>query len=133
MAKDRLKEERLKIIDLLAKGVINADEAEKLLAALDISEPRAEIIIPAAKKAPFRMLKIYVDSSDGDKIRVQIPIEFAKLLKSGKLIKSGNTNMNLGDMDIDVDQVIELINSGAVGQIVDIETSNGDIVKIVVE
>lgn len=126
MSKEDLKLERMKILELLTKGVITADQAEKLLNALE----RGADVIPTvvtAKKAPFRMLKINVDSNDGDVVRIQIPIEFAKLLKSGKF------NINLDDTELDIDTLIEMINSGAVGELVNIKSADGDIVKIVVE
>ena len=31
MSKTQLKEERMKVLDLLAKGIINSEDAEKLL------------------------------------------------------------------------------------------------------
>lgn len=130
MPKDALKEERMKILDLLAKGVITSEDAEKLLSAMDGGSTKGEdaIIVPTnGKKNAFRMLKIFVDSSDGDVVKIQIPIEFAKLLKSGKF------NVNLEDQDIDIDSIIEMINGGAVGELVNIESADGDIVRIVVE
>jgi hypothetical protein len=130
MPKDALKEERMKILDLLAKGVISAEDAEKLLSAMDGGAPKTEDVVvlqTGGKKVPFRMLKIFVDSADGDVVKIQIPIEFAKLLKSGKF------NVNLEDQDIDIDAIIEMINGGAVGELVNIESSDGDVVRIVVE
>lgn len=130
MPKDALKEERMKILDLLAKGVITSEDAEKLLSAMDSGTTKGEdavLVSPTGKKNAFRMLKIFVDSSDGDIVKIQIPIEFAKLLKSGKF------NVNLEDQDIDIDAIIEMINGGAVGELVNIESSDGDIVRIVVE
>ncbi len=129
MPKSQLKEERMKVLELLAKGIINSEEAEKLLAAMDKDDDikEAEVIIPQGKKAPFRMLKILVDSADGDNVRMQIPIEFAKLLKTGKF------NVNLSQSDIDIDSLLDMINSGVVGEIVNIESSDGDTIRIVVE
>lgn len=131
MSKDQLKEERIKILDLLAKGVISTDEAEKLLSSMDRpSETKfgeQQVIVNGGKKAPFRMLKIYVDSSDGDVVRVQIPIEFAKLLKTGKF------NVNLKDSDIDIDALLEMISAGVMGEIVNVQSAGGDNVRIVVE
>jgi hypothetical protein len=130
MSKDQLKEERMKILDLLGKGIIKADEAEKLLSALEGSSQMPEMpAIPVFKdkKVPFRMLKIFVDSKDGDVIKIQIPIEFAKLLKTGKF------NVNLQDADIDIDALIQMINTGVVGELVNVESADGDIVRIVVE
>ena len=72
------------------------------------------------------MLKIFVDSNDGDIVKIQIPIEFAKLLKTGKF------NVNLQDADIDIDSLIQMINTGVVGEIVNVESADGDVVRIVV-
>jgi DNA-directed RNA polymerase subunit H (RpoH/RPB5) len=127
MSKD-MKAERLKILDLLAKNVINAEQAEKLLAALNINDSEQDYPSIQQKKSQFRMLKIYVDSNDGDQVRVQLPIEFAKLLKSKKFMK-----VDTDDLDLDIDELIGMINSGVVGEIVNIESADGDIVKIVVE
>ncbi|MFU8792389.1 MAG: SHOCT-like domain-containing protein [Acholeplasmataceae bacterium] len=126
MSRDQLKEERLKILDLLAKGIISSDQAEKLLAAIDVKNSFEGIELPK-KKAPFRMLKILIESNDGDNVRVQIPIEFAKLLKTGKF------NVNLKQADLDIDQLLEMIHSGASGELVNIQSADGDNIKIVVE
>ncbi|MFA5380811.1 MAG: hypothetical protein WC296_02550 [Candidatus Izemoplasmatales bacterium] len=127
MAKDQLKEERMKILELLAKGTISAEDAEKLLSAMGDSE-KTEGSVVLGKKMPFRMLKIYVDSADGDVVKIEIPIEFAKLLKSGKF----NIDQ-LGDMDIDIDDLISMINSGAVGELINVKSADGDVVRIAVE
>ncbi|MBE0700524.1 MAG: hypothetical protein IH571_02445 [Acholeplasmataceae bacterium] len=127
MSKNMLKEERLKILELLSKGMITAEEAEKLLSAMDRAENTTEITQAFGKKAPFRMLKIFVDSNQGDVVKIQIPIEFAKLLKTGKF------NVGLQSSDIDIDSLIEMVNGGAVGELVNVESADGDIVRIVVE
>jgi len=128
MSKDDLKQERMKILDLLTKGVITPEDAERLLSAMgDRKEPVVQEIVNT-KKAPFRMLKILIDSADGDVVKIEIPIEFAKLLKSGKF----NVD-KLDDMDIDMDALIQMINSGAIGEIINISSADGDKVKIIVE
>ncbi|MCK7486865.1 MAG: hypothetical protein MZU97_16220 [Bacillus subtilis] len=131
MAKDNLKEERMKILELLTKGLITPADAEKLLTALSnqtSENDESPIQVVAAKKAPFRMLRIYVDSHDGDKVRIQVPIEFAKLLKTGKF------NIDaIEDFDIDIDMLLQMINSGVIGELVNVESADGDTVKIVVE
>lgn len=129
MSKDQVKEERMKILELLSKGVISADEAEKLLAALGHNEQASdeEVIVVNKKKAPFKMLKVLVDSNDGDKVRIQIPVEFSKLLKTSKF------KSNIGDADIDIDAILEMIAQGVDGELVNIESGDGDIVKIIVE
>src|SRR5690554_1681244 len=125
---DQLKEERLQILELLKAGTITPDEAEKLLAAL-MSTPEPEIVAaPKDKKQPFRMLKILVDASSGEKVRVNIPVEFAKLLKNGKF---GNTQLD--DFEIDIDAILDMVNQGILGEIVTVDSEAGDKVRIVVE
>lgn len=120
-----LKEERMKILELLAKKVITAEEAEKLLTSLNIDQETETVV---AKKSQFKLLKVLVNSADGDNVNIQIPIEFARLLKNKKFI----TNIE-GDFDLDIDELLEMIYSGANGELVNIKSSDGDIVKIVVE
>jgi len=122
-----LKAERLKILDLLSKNVINAEQAEKLLNSLGASEEKEETQV-VSKKNQFRMLKILVDSADGDEVRIELPIEFAKLLKNKKIMK-----VDTEDFDLDIDELIGMINSGVMGEIVNVKSADGDIIKILVE
>lgn len=124
---DYLKEERLKILELLQEGKITPQQAESLLSAL--MEPAAkENKVEVQKKGPFRMLKICIDSKDGDKVRVNIPVEFAKLLKKGRF-----GNVNLDDFEIDIDSILEMVQSGLNGEIVSMDSQDGAHVKIIVE
>jgi len=126
MKRNEYKEERMKILDLLSKKVISAEEAEKLLSSIGLNDE--DEVVPVQKKNQFRMLKILINSADGDNVNVQIPIEFAKLLKSNKF-----ANLNTGDLDLDIDELIDMIQSGASGELVNINSADGDTVKIVVE
>ncbi|MBU1144313.1 MAG: hypothetical protein KJ971_00465 [Firmicutes bacterium] len=130
MGKDELKQERMKILELLTKGIITPEDAEKLLSAIGDAKEQEQEVITTQKKNQFRMLKVYVDSADGDEVRIELPIEFAKLLKSKKF-NLGSVELN--DMDIDVDMLIQMINSGAIGEIVNVKSADGDIVRILVE
>jgi hypothetical protein len=125
---DELKEERLQILELLKAGTITPDEAEKLLSAL-MAQPEQEVVVaPKDKKQPFRMLKILVDAASGEKVRVNIPVEFARLLKNGKF---GNTKLD--DFEIDIDAILDMVNQGILGEIVTVDSKDGDKVRIVVE
>lgn len=124
---DSIKEERIKILELLQEGTITTEEAESLLSAIANSKAEPQIQ-NKSKKFPFKMLKIIVDSSDGDKVRVNIPLEFAKLLKNSKF---GNVDLN--DFAVDLDSILEMISGGASGEIVNIQTEDGDEVRILFE
>ena len=78
------------------------------------------------------MLRIVVDSVDGDKVRVNLPMALVQLaMEMGMEMPqvSGNDALK----DIDWAQVMELVRHGAMGNLVEVESADGDIVKIFVE
>ena len=78
------------------------------------------------------MLRIVVDSADGDKVRVNLPMALVQLaMEMGMEMPqvSGNDALK----DIDWAQVMELVRHGAVGNLVEVESADGDIVRIFVE
>ena len=78
------------------------------------------------------MLRIVVDSADGDKVRVNLPMALVQLaMEMGMAMPqvSGNDALK----DIDWAQVMELVHHGAMGNLVEVESADGDIVRIFVE
>ena len=128
-----MSQEKLKILEMIQNKIITPTEGADLLNALDKDE---KIEAKAARKNAFKMFKIRILSNDGDRVNVQIPLEFAKVAlksqnKRGKVMKLDKLNdMNV---DIDFDAILDLIESGTLGKIVDIESGDGDKVEIVIE
>ena len=78
------------------------------------------------------MLRIVVDSADGDKERVNLPMALVQLaMEMGMEMPqvSGNDALK----DIDWAQVMELVRHGAMGNLIEVESADGDIVRIFVE
>ena len=78
------------------------------------------------------MLRIVVDSADGDKVRVNLPMALVQLaMEMGMEMPqvSGNDALK----DIDWAQVMELVRHGAIGNLIEVESADGDIVRIFVE
>ena len=78
------------------------------------------------------MLRIVVDSADGDKVRVNLPMALVQLaMEMGMEMPqvSGNDALK----DIDWAQVMELVRHGAMGNLIDVESADGDSVRIFVE
>jgi polyhydroxyalkanoate synthesis regulator phasin len=78
-----MSEDRKRILELLAQGKINADEAERLIAALagEGAGPRAERV-DAPRRAP-KYLRVVVDANDEGrptKVNVRVPMQ---LLRAG--------------------------------------------------
>ena len=78
------------------------------------------------------MLRIVVDSSDGDKVRVNLPLALVQLaMEMGMEMPqvSGNDALK----GIDLAQLMDLVRHGAMGNLVEVESADGDVVRIFVE
>ena len=122
--------EKLRILELLDNNEITLEEAKKRLDALKEikkDEKQAEKLQVSKGKS----IKIYINSSDGDIVNVQVPINFAKLvLKGGKKV---TMNSKLNQFDIDFEELFDMIDQGVIGELVNIESADGDTVRIAVE
>ena len=131
--------EKMKILEMIEKGTITPEEGAKLLASIEKETVTAEIYTPerkmnASKKA-MMMFKVFVRTHDGDKVNVQIPLEFAKIAMKSQNINAIINNKKISDLDIDIDweMIEQLISQGVTGKLVDIETKDGDIVLVSIE
>ncbi len=120
--------DRLRILEMIENKTITAAEGAELLKALDKNDDSRVVKV---KKDAFKMFKIKVLSADGDKVNVQIPVEFAKVaLTSGKGFMKVD---KIEGLDLDIEAILEMIDSGMLGKIVDVESADGDIVEIIIE
>ncbi len=97
------------------------------------SAPETQYVPEAArKKAEDMMMHIYVDSAEGDKVRVNLPLMLVKVcLELGMEMPqiSGNDALK----GIDLGKVMELAERGLMGKLVEVESADGDTVVITVE
>lgn len=78
------------------------------------------------------LLRIIVDSADGDKVRVNLPMALVQVaMDMGMEMPqlSGKETLK----NIDLNQILELVRQGAIGNLIEVESSDGDIVRIFVE
>jgi len=82
-----MSENRKQILEMLSSGKITADEADRLLAALEIDSPQSSAFgSGTSPKAPPKYLRVVVDAAErsgGDgptKVNVRIPMQ---LLRAG--------------------------------------------------
>ena len=83
------------------------------------------------KKGKKKFLRIEVeDKEDGDKVQVKVPVSVIKLAK--KFGAHGNFNIDGVDIlnEIDIDEVLELIESEEDATLVDVVGKNGEKVRI---
>ncbi|MBL6853885.1 MAG: hypothetical protein ISS15_00360 [Alphaproteobacteria bacterium] len=83
-----MSENRRQILDMLAAGKINADEAERLLTAVERA-PDAAAASPARRNDPVKYLRVVVDALDDHdgptKVNVKVPMQ---LLRAGVKLTS---------------------------------------------
>lgn len=94
-------------------------------------------LVPHAqrKKLDELTLRVVVNSAAGDKIRVNLPMTLVKgCLEIGVDIVP-NMSGDVGNMlkNVDMRKVVELVEKGLVGKLVEVESSQGDTVEVVVE
>lgn len=78
------------------------------------------------------MLRIVVESADGDKVRVNLPMALVQVAMDCGLEMpqiSGNDALK----HINWNQIMTMISQGVIGNLVEVESSDGDIVRIFVE
>ncbi len=78
------------------------------------------------------MMRIIVDSSDGDKVNVNIPMAMIQIaVDTGMEMPqiTGNTVLQR----VDWRQILNLVRHGAMGNLVEAESADGDTVRIFVE
>lgn len=82
-----MNEERKKVLEMLADGKISADEAERLLDALEnkTTETSPQTALAKTLDNLPQYLFVKVDSDDGDKVNIRVPL---KLVKAGIKLKA---------------------------------------------
>lgn len=121
------KEEKLQILKMIEEGKITHEEGLELLNAIE--EKDKEFNTPNTK---WLKIRVY-DPYDKTKVNVNIPIALVDVgLKFATKFSPELKNSNLED--IDLEEVIQIIKSGAQGKIVDVTNEkNGEKVEIFVE
>ena len=104
---------------------------DELLSAEPVQQVR---LLAQEEKSDLKkqVLKVIIDSTKGDKVRVNLPMELVRTaLEIGSKIPQVTNNENL--KNIDFQQIIALVESGVIGKLVEIESADGDTVSVVVE
>lgn len=78
-------------------------------------------------------LRVKVNSAQGDKVRVNLPMSLVKVcLEMGVEITPQMTGMD-SIKSLDLNKIMDLAERGLMGKLVEVESADGDIVEVVVE
>ena len=91
-------------------------------------------VVPVEERKDIKdlLLKIVVNSSDGDKVKINLPLQIIEACFEMGLdmpeVNGTNALKNKKNK-----KILELVRKGAIGNLVEVESSDGDIVQIFVE
>lgn len=128
-----MNEEVLMILKMVEEGKISADKAKELIDALENTSKDSTVIVPKIYDEQF--LRVEVLSHEGDKVNIKLPIKVIKevVKVTGKLPISthvkGMEEINIEEL---MDTIVACLDKEVMGEIVDVCSSEGDIVKIVI-
>ena len=84
------------------------------------------------KNADEMLIKIIVDSDEGDRVRIKLPLSLVRIgLQIGLQIPQVGENPALKDLDFG--KIFDLVEQGVIGRLVEVDTAKGEHVEIVVE
>ena len=118
-------------------------DIDGLLALADLFDVSVDELVGKNKETPRlvptedrkdikqMVIRILVDSKDGDKVRVNLPVALVKIMVESNAVPQINGNEAL--KNIDFKQVLDLIEQGVIGKLVEIDSADGDRVEVVVE
>ena len=136
-------DEKLRILKMVEEGKLSAEQAVELLKALEGTVPEGETadydqdayeqtaIVNSNIPYENKMLRVIVDSPAGDKVNIQLPVKIIRqMLKvTGKLpIKC--EELEGIDLEALTASVLECIDNETLGNIVEVNSSDGTTVRI---
>ena len=125
-------EEKLRVLKMLEEGKITAEQAAGLLEAIGPEKVEAAYDIePVSNSYDKKMFRIQVDSTDGDKVNIQLPvIAIRKLLNATGKLPIPEESLQGVDLKEITSAVIDCLETQTDGNIVDVNAADGSIVKI---
>jgi hypothetical protein len=127
-----MSEEISRVLTMVEEGKLNKEKAAELI---DVLQGKGNHSDKRTSTSYLnKMLKIRVTSENGDNVNVNLPIKLIKaVLKVGTNIAKMIPESEKYVKDIDVELLIEAIENELDGQIVDVTSSKGDKVLVIIE
>ena len=121
-------EERMKILKMVEEGKISAEEGAKLLAALAESrKPSRKASLRGSLRGGARWLRIRVTDTRTGKPKATVNLPLG-------LVDAGLNIASQYAPDVAFEELIDAINEGAVGKIIDVvDEEDGEHVEIYIE
>ena len=123
-------EERMQILNMVAKGNISAEEGAKLLSALEPEGKKKEVPSSLSGPSAPRWFRVRVTDLETGKNKVSVNLPMSLVDVGTRMGARFAPELE----DVDFNNIIEQIKSGAQGKIIEVEDSEGgERVEIYVE
>ncbi|MEG2727325.1 MAG: hypothetical protein RR940_03705 [Bacilli bacterium] len=132
-------EDKKRILKMVEEGKISAEEGIKLLDALESNVNKEEKVHKGVSindeeffkiekdKSKGKMIYVRVISSDGERVKVNVPIELLKILGTNTAMGG----VSLDKHNVDINSIINAVENGFEGRLVEVDSNDGD--KVIVE
>ena len=95
-----------------------------------------KMLPPSQRKSMDELtLRVKIHTVRGDKVKINLPMSLVKVaMELGIEISPSISGMKAETLkEIDLNRIVDLVERGAIGKLVEVETAEGDIVEVVVE
>lgn len=138
-----MSEEISRILKMVEEGKIDSEKAMLLIEALKEEKKESVSLEKVTQnsnsqsnnKIKGKMLRIKIRSKENDIVNINLPLKFVSgMIKTFGRIPNVNVS-GMGDIEMDAmtQTILEAINGGMDGKIVDIKSGDGDTVEVVIE
>lgn len=135
-----MSDEVLRILKMVEEGKIDSEKGTQLIEALKGHKEEVETQVQAlpGRSEDIRsgdlIMKIRVNEKNGNRVNVNLPVKVI----SGILNATGKLPINMQGVEgVDIsgmtEALIQAVNGGMVGKIVDVKSEDGDCVEISIE
>ncbi|KMT22257.1 SHOCT-like domain-containing protein [Clostridium cylindrosporum] len=125
-----MREELQRVLSMVKEGKLDIEKGSDLIEAM-YEKHGAELTL---KKYSERMLRVLVESIDGDNVRVNLPVPvITSILRATGKLPIKNEYVEGIDFEALSVAIISALENETLGEIVTVDSSKGDKVRVVVE
>jgi hypothetical protein len=132
-----MSDERQRILRLVAEGKATPEEAEKLLDAVGKTESETPNAESKPAKGMPKYLRVTVDSSDGDKVNVRVPLALVRAGMKLTALVPKDVNEQMQEKGIDLSALATMESDELVEALkeleVNVDSADGDVVRVFCE
>ena len=115
----------LKVLTMVSEGKLEVEKGADLIEAMYKKEDKSIENVNYDR----RMFKVRVDSSAGDNVKVNLPVAvITSILKA-----TGKLPIKVDEIEVMTGAIISSLDNEMLGEIVTVDSANGDKVRVVIE